>query len=480
MNREMTLNQLSLSQIREGYREKKFSPLEIVKSCLKRIKVTDPKIKAFISVFDQEALQDAKLAQKKLAGDPDALSNFPLLGIPVSVKDIFCTKGLLTTAASNILRNFIPPYDATVVAKLKSAGGIIVGKTNMDAFAHGSSTETSDFFITQNPWNLKFLPGGSSGGSAASIITDQTIVSVGTETAGSIRQPSAWCGVTGLKPTYGRVSRYGVIAMASSLDSPGPMTKNVWDAAFLLKVIAGHDPADATTSEKVVPNYLESIEEPVGGTIIGLPKEYFADWINTEVLDQLEKAINVLKKIRVKFKEISLFDPRYAISVYTVLQRSEVSSNLARYDGIRYGFSRSDFGKEAKRRIMLGSYTLSAGYYDRYYRKALKVRTKIMADFNQAFKEVDLILGPTSPSTALAVGAAAQDPTFGENQDVLVEPSSIAGLPGLNLPCGFSKQGLPIGMQIIGPQFSENLILKVGHIYQKLTDWHQLRPVWKD
>lgn len=404
-----------------------------------------------------------------LALDPDARKQ---KGFPIAVKDNFNTVEIETTASSNILRGYIPPYDATVVRKLKENSFVIIGKTNMDAFAHGSSTETSDFGSSSNPWNLDFLPGGSSGGSAAAVASGEVPVAIGSETAGSIRQPAAWCGVVGFKPTYGRVSRYGVIAMASSTDSPGTIATNVVDAAFVYRLIAGFDPLDATSSRKAVS---KPIKKDLKTLTIGLPKEYFRDeaqkGINQTVLD----AAMVLEKAGAKLQEISLFDPKYAISVYTIVQRSEVSSNLARFDGIRFGHGRETFNEENKRRIMLGTYTLSAGYYDAYYKKAQQVRTLIVGDFAKTFKKIDLILAPTSPTTALKKGASTNQAMFGELSDILVEPSSLAGLPGINLPCGFID-GLPVGLQLIGPQWSEELLISVAQDYEDSTDWHNQKP----
>lgn len=459
----MELNSLTLSQAQEGLRKKKFSSRELVKSCLERINQVDPQIKAFITLCEAEAFEGGLNMEK------------PLWGIPLAVKDIFCTRGIKTTAASHVLKNFIPPYNATVVEKLKQAGAIILGKTNLDSFCHGSSTETSDFFTTKNPWDLKKLPGGSSGGSAAAIAADEAIGSIGTETAGSIRQPAAWCGVVGLKPTYGRVSRFGVIAMASSLDCPGPITKTVEDAAILLKIMAGSDLQDATTLRSAVPDYLKRLKVPIKDLKIGVPKEYFPKEVNPEVRKKIEEAVVVLEKSGAKIVPLSLLDPHYAIAAYTIIQRAEVSSNLARYDGIRFGNNRDSFNEENKRRIMLGTYTLSSGYYDAYYLKAQKVRTLILEDFRKAFQKVDVIVGPTSPTTALPLGASRKSGMFGEIQDLLMEPSSIAGLPGLNICAGFSDN-LPVGMQIIGPQLSEELILRVGYAYQQATDWHERRP----
>jgi len=467
----MDLNQLTIIQAKEGLKRKKFSALELTKACLKRIKNIDPKINAFVTVIEDIALANAKEAD----GLPTNGQDLPLLGIPISIKDNFCTQGIRTTASSRVLGDFIPPYDATVVRKLKDAGMVLLGKTNMDAWAHGSSTETSDYGITKNPWNTDFLPGGSSGGAAASVAADETIAGIGSETAGSIRQPAAWCGVVGLKPTYGRVSRYGVVAMASSLDSPGPITKTVEDSALILQVLAGKDYFDATTSAKEAPNYLKNLNKPINGIKIGVSDDYFES-VNIEVKEKVMDAIKMLEKLGAKIKNVKLFSPKYAIAVYTILQRSEVSSNLARYDGIRYGNDRSYFGDEAKRRIMLGTYALSAGYYDQYYNKAQKVRTLIVRDFEKAFKDVDVIVAPTSPSTALPVGSSKNNPMFGEITDVLVEPSSIAGLPGINIPCGFSKEGLPVGMQIISPQFREELMLNVAYKYEQRAEWYRIKP----
>lgn len=444
----MEVNTLTLTQAIEGLKKRTFSHAELIAACMGRIKTVEPKIKAFITV-NQKAAD----------------------GIPIAVKDNFSTKDIETIAASNILKGYVPPYDATVVRKLKEYGMTILGKTNMDAFAHGSSTETSDFGVTSNPWDLGRLPGGSSGGSAAAVIADECIAAIGSETAGSIRQPASWCGVVGLKPTYGRVSRYGLIAMASSTDSPGPITKTVADARILYEILAGFDPYDATTSHQTIT--LETID--IKNITIGVPKQYFRSEAQNGVNQQVLDAAKVLEKLGARLVDISLFDPEYAVSVYTILQRAEVSSNLARFDGSRFGQTRDQFNKENKRRIMLGNYTLSAGYYDAYYAKAQKVRTLFINDFHKAFEAVDLIIGPTSPSTALKKGASKDKVMFGELQDILVEPSTIAGLPGINLPCGFIKR-LPVGMQLIGPQWSENIILSVAQRYEEETLWHTERP----
>lgn len=467
----MELYQLTIAQAHEGLKEKKFSSRELTESVLKRIMEIDDKIKAYVTVDEEGVLRQADKADKMI-GKNSSIN--PLLGIPFSLKDNICTQELRTTASSNVLKNYVPPYDATIAARLIDKKAVIIGKTNMDAWAHGSSTETSDFFTTRNPWDLGRLPGGSSGGSGATIIADMTIGSIGTETAGSIRQPASWCGVVGFKPTYGRVSRYGIISMGSSFDSPGPMSKTVEDAALVLSAIAGFDNFDATSSPKEIQDYVHGLTKKIEKLKIGIAMKYL-EICEKEVQDKVMEAVEIFKKNGATIKEVVLVDPQYAISVYTILQRAEVSSNLARYDGIRYGYVRDKFGEEAKRRIMLGTYALSTGYYDALYLKAQQIRTMIVKDFEKVFEKVDVIIGPTTPCTALPLGSSKTSPMFGEIQDVLVEPSTIAGLPGINIPCGFSE-GLPVGIQIIGPQFSESLILRVAHTYERMTDWHKKRP----
>lgn len=465
------MDNLTLKQAREKLKNKEISSVELTKAYLENIKKAEPKISAFVTVTEEEALKNATEADKKIAAGVD----LPLLGIPLSIKDNFSTNGIRTTASSKVLDTYVPPFDATVVKRLKDAGIVLLGKTNMDAWAHGSSTETSDYGSTKNPWDINHLPGGSSGGAAASVAADEAIAAIGSETAGSIRQPASWCGVVGLKPTYGRVSRYGVVAMGSSLDSPGPITKTVEDSALILQVLAGQDPMDATTSPIAVPDYLKNIGKDIKGLKIGISDDYF-EGVDDEVKTQVQEAIKTLEKLGATVKEINLFHPKYAIAVYTIIQRAEVSSNLGRYDGIRYGNDRTFFGDEAKRRVMLGTYALSAGYYDQYYNKAMKVRTVIIEDFKKAFQDVDVIVGPTSPTVALPVGASEGQSMFGELADMLVEPSSIAGLSGINVPVGFSKAGLPIGMQIIGPQFAEELVLNVAFKYEQENPLGLKRP----
>lgn len=460
------LNQLNLQQAREGLRTKKFSSVELTQDCLSQIKKVDPSLNAFVSTFEKEALKQAETADISL----------PLGGIPIAIKDNFLTKNQLTTASSKLLDNYLPQYDATTIQKIKAAGAIILGKTNMDAWAHGSSTETSDFGTTKNPWNQEHLPGGSSGGSAAAVAADETIIATGSETAGSIRQPASWCGVVGFKPSYGRVSRYGIIAMKSSTDSPGPLGKTVDDTADLLEIISGHDPRDATSIDEnpwEKPQPLATLK----GLKLGLPLCYFPKEISPDVKKSILTAAEIFKKLGAEIIELSdVLDPKYSIAVYTILQRSEVSSNLARFDGIRYGHDRSFFGQEAKRRIMLGTYSLSSGYYDAYYTKAQKVRTLICQDFDKQFAKVDALIGPVSPTTALKIGASEGQAMFGEIQDMLVEPSSIAGLPGISLPCGFDSQKLPIGLQIIAPQKREDLVYQIAKIFEDKTDYHLPRP----
>lgn len=463
----MKPNQLSLIQAIDALRSKKISSAELTQACLDRIEQTDKQLNCFVSL-NPEAVKQAKHADSHP-------TDLPLHGVPIAIKDNCLTQGIQTTASSNVLKNFIPEFDCTVVAKLKAAGAIVLGKTNMDAWAHGSSTETSDFGATKNPWNLNHLPGGSSGGSAAAVAADQCLIAIGTETAGSIRQPAAWCGVTGLKPTYGRVSRYGIVAMASSTDSPGPIAKNVADAAYLLNLIAGTDPFDATTIKTPFQLKTPSSVASLKGLKIGLPSEYLLEKMDARVINTITAAADVFRELGAKVETTNLLDPKYAIGVYTILQRSEVSSNLARFDGIRYGNDRSHFGPEAKKRMLLGTYSLSTGYYDEYYKKAQKVRTLIVNDYKQAFSKFDLLLGPVSPGPALQVGASKLSPMFGEMEDMLVEASSIAGLTGLSVPCGF-VDGLPIGLQITGNQQQEELVIKAGLGYQQATDWHTRKP----
>ncbi len=442
----------SVTKLLKMLQEKKVSSTELHQYFRDRIKKHNPQLNAYITESDETTQANGALG-----------------GIPLSIKDNYCTKGIRTTASSNVLADFVPPYSATVVQKLQAAGASLLGKTNMDAWAHGSSTETSDFGPTKNPWDTSRVPGGSSGGSAAAVSAYLSPASIGTETAGSIRQPASWCGVVGLKPTYGRVSRYGVIAMGSSLDCPGPITSTVKDAALLLSVIAGKDQYDATSSEKEVDPYLEFLKEKKKFTI-GVTDEYF-EGVTDEVKQKVTESIKIFEKLGHTVKRIKLISPKYAISVYTIIQRSEVSSNLARYDGIRYGNTRSFFGKEAKKRIMLGTYTLSHGYYDEYYKKAQKVRQLIIEDFKKIFSEVDLIVAPSTPTSALKLGEFEKYAFFGEMMDVLCEPAAVAGIPAISLPCGLDSQNLPVGLQLMGNYFEEKNILNAAYQFEKETNF---------
>jgi len=471
----MNLFELSISDASEKLAKGEITSLDLTRSVLDRIKSVDEKVKSFLSIFEDEALVAAKKSDERRS---EGKTFGPLDGIPIALKDLICLKDHETTASSNILKGFIPPYDATVAGKLKEAGVILIGKTNCDAFAHGSSTENSDFQITKNPWDLEKIPGGSSGGSAAAVIADECIGAIGTDTGGSIRQPASLCGIVGLKPTYGRVSRYGVIAMASSLDVIGPMTKTVKDSALILEAIAGRDELDSTTLDAEVPAYSKNIKK-VSKIRVGIPKEYFAEGTDKDVLEEINKSIEILKGQGCEIVDISLPSTDYAISLYYIIQPAEVSSNLARYDGIKYGYSTlrenpnqaldqvyfssrsGGFGTEAKRRIMLGSYVLSAGYYDAYYRRAMKLRTLVKQDFEKAFEKVDVILGPVSPTPAFKIGEKTDDPIQMYLSDIFTAPINPAGIPAMSLPVGFVKRDgkdLPVGLQIIAPMLGEQMI----------------------
>jgi aspartyl-tRNA(Asn)/glutamyl-tRNA(Gln) amidotransferase subunit A len=483
----MSLAALTLHDAVNSLRKRNFSSMELTEAVFERIADTDNKIHAYLTLNRDAALEQAIQADERLMQDGDKT---PLLGVPIALKDNFLTRGLRTTCGSRILGEFIPPYDATTVQKLRAAGAVITGKTNLDEFAMGSSSENSAFFPTRNPWNLQRIPGGSSGGSAAAVAADQCIAALGTDTGGSIRQPAACCGVVGLKPTYGRVSRFGIIAFASSMDQVGPMTKDVRDAALLLEVIAGHDPADSTSAMHDVPSYTEALTRDIRGLRIGIPKEYFVSGMQREVEDAVRTAIRELEKNGVAIEEISLPHTEYAVAVYYIVATAEASSNLARYDGMRYGYradakdltetymkSRDEgFGAEVKRRIMLGTYALSAGYYDAYYLKAQRVRTLIKRDFDEAFGHCDVIITPTTPTIAFELGEKTQDPLQMYLSDIYTISINLAGLPALSLPCGFDQNKMPIGMQIIGKHFDESTILRVGYAYEQQTEWHKIKP----
>ncbi|MBI5413664.1 Asp-tRNA(Asn)/Glu-tRNA(Gln) amidotransferase subunit GatA [Candidatus Peregrinibacteria bacterium] len=486
----MNPSSLTIHEAAQALREKKISSLELTKDCLARIKKLEPKLNAYITVAEELALKQAKEADAVIAkGVPKS----PLFGIPAALKDVFCTNGVRTTASSGVLKEFVPPYDATTVKKLKKAGMVLLGKTNTDEFTCGASTETSFFGTARNPWNTECTPGGSSGGSAAAVAADECIYALGTDTGGSIRQPAAYCGITGLKVTYGRVSRFGVISMASSLDTIGPIAKDCEDAALIMNEIAGRDANDSTTPDVPVPDYTATLgAKDLKGLKVGLPKEYFIKGMDSEVEASVRAAVSQLKKLGAAVKEISLPHSKYGLAVYYVLCPSEVSANMARYDGIRYGSKPAKeakdlyeyylnargegFGDEMKRRIMIGTYALSAGYYDAYYLKAQKVRTLVKGDFENAFKEVDVIVTPTTPDTAFKIGANSADPIKMYLEDIFTVSVNITGVPALALPCGISGKNMPIGMQVIGPQFAEPLLLKVGAVYQRATDWHKKKP----
>jgi len=483
----MDLNKLTLLEAFIGLREKKFSSEELTKDCLKQIKNTDEKIRAFLTVDEDGAISQAKAVDKKIKKGDEL---FPLAGIPISIKDLFCTKGLKTTAASKILADYVPSYDATAVAKLKANDAVILGKTNLDEFAMGGSTENSAFGPTHNPWNLERVPGGTSGGSTASVAADQCLFSIGTDTGGSIRQPASFCGVTGLKVTYGRVSRYGVVADASSLDTIGPIGKNVEDIAVVLKYLAGQDPKDSTTPPVAVDDYSSEITKDIKDLKIGLPKEYFVEGMDEGVRKIVLAAAKKFEELGAEVIDVSLPLTDYALAAYYIIQPAEVSSNLARYDGIRYGLSQknsADFwdiyldsrsaglGAEAKRRIMIGTYVLSAGYWDAYYKKAMQIRTLVRQDFDQAFEQVDIILTPVAPTPAYKIGEKISDPLKMYLEDVFTVPASLAGLCGLSVPAGLADS-LPVGIQLLGKRFDEKTILRAGHQYQLATEWHKQRP----
>lgn len=470
----MKLNQLTITEALKGLKQKQFSSLELAQACLKRIKQVEKKLNAFITVCEEKALIQAAKADKRIK-EGASFKQLPLLGIPLGIKDLFLTEAVKTTAGSKVLENYLPVYDATTVKRLKEAGAIIIGKMNMDAWAHGSSGENSDFGLTKNPWNQDYVPGGSSSGSGAAVASGMCLAATGTDTGGSIRLPASFCNLVGLKPTYGRVSRYGIVAMASSLDSPGCLTKTVSDQVLMFQVMAGADPLDSTTPPVPVPDYQKFLNKQVKGLKIGLPKEYLGKGVASSVKEPYQAALKKLEQLGMKVVPLSLPHTDYAMPTYYLIVSSEISSNLARYDGIRYGFGRDKFGDEAKRRIMLGTYSLSAGYYDQYYLKAQKVRTLIKEDFEKAFEKVDVILAPTSPTPPFKLGEKAKDPLAMYLSDILVCPVNLAGIPSLNVPCGFSRD-LPIGMQIIGSQFNEGLLFQVGHAYEQVTNWHQRRP----
>ncbi len=482
----MKLYELTIHQAHQLLKNREVSSLELTRAVLEHIEKTEEKVHAFVSVTGDEALIQAAQADERIKGDDPT----PLTGVPVTIKDNMCTRGVTTTCSSKMLENFIPPYDATVVERLNQEGMVMVGKGNMDEFAMGSSNEHSAFYPTNNPWDTACVPGGSSGGPAVSVATGESIYALGSDTGGSIRQPAGFCNVVGLKPTYGRVSRYGLIAFASSLDQIGPMTRDVTDSALVLNVIAGYDPKDSTSVNYPVPDYTESLIPDLNGLKLGVPKEYFVEGMQKGVEEVIRTAISTLEALGATVDwEVSLPHTKYALAAYYIIAPSEAMANLARYDGVKYGFSYEGknmwdamektrgygFGPEVKRRIILGTYALSAGYYDAYYVKAQKVRTLIRREFEEAFERYDALITPTSPTVPFKIGERVSDPLQMYLSDVCTLPINIAGIPGLSVPAGFCD-GLPVGMQILGKPFSEDILFRIGYAYEQATGWWQQRP----
>ncbi|MGV2942479.1 Asp-tRNA(Asn)/Glu-tRNA(Gln) amidotransferase subunit GatA [Mesobacillus sp. LC4] len=483
----MSLFEHKISELHELIHKRDLSVSDLVDESFKRIGEVEGKVQAFLTLDEENARAAAK------ALDDKVIKNSPtskLYGLPIGIKDNIVTKGLRTTAASKILENFNPIYDATVTQKLKQAETVTIGKLNMDEFAMGSSNENSGFKKTLNPWNLERVPGGSSGGSAASVAAGEVLFSLGSDTGGSIRQPASFCGVVGMKPTYGLVSRFGLIAFASSLDQIGPITRNVEDNAFLLKAIAGHDEMDSTSAKVDIPDYIASLTGDIKGLRIAVPKEYLGEGVNEEVRKSVRDALIILERLGATWEEVSLPHSKYALATYYLLSSSEASANLARFDGVRYGYRSPNaenllnmykmtreegFGEEVKRRIMLGTFALSSGYYDAYYKKAQKVRTLIKQDFEKVFEQYDVIIGPTAPTPAFKLGENTRDPMTMYANDILTIPVNLAGVPAISVPCGFDK-GLPLGLQIIGRHFDESTVYKVAHAFEQATDFHKQKP----
>jgi len=484
----MNPHEMTIHEAQDLLSTKKISAKELTRAIIERIDSVEPSVDAYITLTKEIALAQAEASDKAIS-DNDIK---PLTGIPLAVKDLICTKGVATTCASKILENFIPPYDATVMNKLNAAGAVMVGKVNMDEFAMGSSNENSGFKITKNPWNLSHIPGGSSGGSAAAVAADMCLGALGSDTGGSIRQPASHCGVVGLKPTYGRVSRFGLVAFASSLDQIGPLAKDVIDAAILLQVISGYDPKDSTSIDKPVLDYRASLSGGVKGLKIGIPRQYHtSNGVSPDVLSAIQNAMNIFKDAGAELVDISLPHSEYAVAAYYLIAPAEASSNLARYDGVKYGVrdktpsglidmyrsTRSKgFGPEVQRRILLGTYALSAGYYDAYYKKASQIRTLIKNDFIKAFDACDIILSPVTPTPAFKIGENIDDPLTMYLSDIFTLSANLAGIPGLSVPCGFSQTGLPIGLQLMGNYFSETTILNAAYCFEQATEFHKQRP----
>jgi aspartyl-tRNA(Asn)/glutamyl-tRNA(Gln) amidotransferase subunit A len=486
----MESHQLTIRKALQSLKAGEISSLELTEHLIDRICAVDNEIKAYLTLTLELAREGAKAADERRAAGEDG----PLLGIPLAIKDVICVQSAPTTCGSRMLESFHPPYDAAVIERLKAAGAVLLGKTNTDEFAMGSSTENSAFFTTHNPWDLSRVPGGSSGGSAAAVASGTCLGALGSDTGGSVRQPAAFCGVVGVKPSYGRVSRYGLVAFASSLDQIGTFGRTVADAATLLGVIAGHDPRDSTSVDRPVPDYASVLEgaKDLNGIRVGVPRQFFIEGMQAEVESAVREAIDQLADLGAEVKEINLPHTDHALPVYYLIAPAEASANLARYDGVRYGYrakaegviqvyskSRGDaFGAEVKRRIMLGTYALSAGYYDAYYLKAQKVRTLIKQDYDAAFQNVDVIAAPTTPTTAFKIGEKIDDPLEMYLADVFTLSMNLAGICGLSLPCGFDRNGLPVGLQLMGPSFGEEIVFRTAHAFESATDWHRRRPPW--
>lgn len=481
--------ELTISEARKLLDRKKISSVELTRAVLDRIGSVDGQVNAFLTVSEESALAEAEDADRAIAAGKSSA----LTGIPLAVKDVICTEGIRTTCASKILENFVPPYSATVIENLKAQHAVLVGKTNMDEFAMGSSNEHSAFFPTRNPWDLSRIPGGSSGGSAAAVAADMCLGALGSDTGGSIRQPASHCGIVGLKPTYGRVSRFGLVAFASSLDQIGPLAKSVEDSAILLNVLAGHDKKDSTSVPEPVPDYPAAMAQDLAGVTLGLPKEYLkAEGTDPEVDRAVAAAIQTLEGLGGRCVEVSLPMTEYVVAAYYVIAPCEASSNLARYDGVKYGVRAENaqdlmdmyrktrsmgFGPEVQRRIIIGTYSLSAGYYDAYYGKASQVRTRIMEDFKQAFAACDALVCPVAPTPAFAIGEKTDDPLTMYLSDIFTLSANLAGIPGLSVPCGFSEAGLPIGLQVLAPYFKEETLIRVGGGFEQATDFQKKRPI---
>jgi len=484
----MELHTLTIHELHDLLVKKEVTSREVTEALYRRIREVEGKVKAYLILTEEEAFRQADQADSKIAKGKEIGD---LAGVPMGLKDILCTKGIQTTCGSKILEGYIPFYDGTVIKKLRESDAVFLGKLNMDEFAMGSSTENSGFHVTHNPWDLRRIPGGSSGGSAAAVAADECIGALGTDTGGSIRQPAACCGVVGLKPTYGRVSRYGLVAFASSLDQIGPITKDVKDCAILMNAISGYDPCDSTSVNAEVPDFKQSLINDVKGIRIGIPEEYFMEGMDAEVDRSVRDAIDSFRKWGADVQRVSLPHTEYAVAIYYIIATAEASSNLARYDGVKYGFRSKGyrdlmemytqtrakgFGKEVKRRIILGTYVLSAGYYDAYYRKASQVRSLIKNDFEEAFRKADVILSPTAPTPAFRIGEKTGNPLQMYLSDIHTIPVNMAGIPAISIPCGFNREGLPIGLQIMGKHLDEGMLLRVAYTFEQNTDFHLKKP----